>query len=59
MAEQAQSIRMVLQSFGRPATAKQVATGFNGARAARVAELLETLVMLGQVIETEDSLYIG
>ena len=59
MAEQAQAIRTVLQSFEGPVTAKQVAAGFKGARSVRVAELLETLVMLGQVIETEDGLYVG
>jgi hypothetical protein len=59
MAEQAQAVRGVLQSLEGPATVKQVAAGFQGARSARVAELLETLVMLGQVIETEDGLYVG
>ena len=59
MAEQAQAIRTVLQSFEGPVTAKQVASSFKGARAVRVTELLETLVMLGQVIETEDGLYVG
>jgi hypothetical protein len=59
MAEQAQAIRAALQSLAGPATARQVAATFKGARQARVEELLETLALLGQVREVEEDKYIG
>lgn len=48
MAEQAQAVRAVLHSFEQPVSPAQVTAAFERAPKARVAELLETLVSLGQ-----------
>jgi hypothetical protein len=48
LAEQARAVRAALQSHGQPATAAEVAKAFAGAKADRVAKLLETLATLGQ-----------
>ena len=48
MADQAQAIRAALAALPGPATAAQVAAAFAPAPVERVAELLETLVTLGQ-----------
>ena len=53
MAEQAQAVRAALTALGGPASAAQVAAAFDGAPTERVAELLETLVTLGQARGTE------
>ena len=59
MAEQAQAVRRVLLAAGGPVTARQVAAGFAGARPARVEELLETLVMLGQARRLAEGQFVG
>ena len=48
MAEQAQVVRGALVALGGPASAAQIAAAFAAAPPDRVAELLETLVTLGQ-----------
>ena len=48
MAEQAQVVRAALIALGGPAFAAQVAATLTAAPPERVAELLETLVTLGQ-----------
>ncbi len=48
MAEQAQALRAALAALPGPATAAQAAAAFVAAPVERVAELLETLVTLGQ-----------
>jgi primosomal protein N' len=58
MAEQAQAVRTALAALDGPATAKQVAAVFKGARGARVTELLETLVSLGQAREVEGERFV-
>jgi hypothetical protein len=58
MAEQAQVVRTALAALDGPATAKQVAAVFKGARGARVTELLETLVSLGQAREVEGERFV-
>jgi hypothetical protein len=59
MAEQAQAVRQALLAAGGPVTARQVAVGFAGARPARVEELLETLVLLGQARRLSKGKYVG
>ncbi len=59
MAEQAQAVRQALLAAGGVVTAKQVAAGVNGARPARVEELLETLVLLGQARRLEEGRFVG
>lgn len=59
MPEQFQAMRQVLQAIRKPTTAKQIAAGFTGARPARVAELLETLVGLGQARRLESGEFVG
>ena len=53
MAEQAQAVRAALVALGGPASAAEVAAAFAAAPTDRVAELLETLVTLGQARETD------
>jgi len=43
MADQARAVRTALQSRGQPATAAELARAFQGAKAEKVSELLETL----------------
>jgi hypothetical protein len=45
--DQARAVRAALQALAAPATAADVAKTFQGARADKVAELLETLATLG------------
>lgn len=59
MAEQAQAVRQALLAAGGPVTVKQVAAGFIKAPAARVEELLETLVLLGQARQLSQGEYMG
>jgi hypothetical protein len=59
MAEQAQVVRRVLLAAGEPVTAQQVTALFAGARPARVEELLETLVMLGQARRLAEGGFVG
>jgi hypothetical protein len=59
MAEQAQAVRAALAALDGPATAKQVAAVFSGARGARVTELLETLASLGQAREVEGERFVA
>ena len=53
MAEQAQAVRAALVALGGPASAAEIAAAFAAAPPERVAELLETLVTLGQARGTE------
>ncbi|MCB9949969.1 MAG: class I SAM-dependent DNA methyltransferase [Planctomycetaceae bacterium] len=57
--ERIQSVREALTTLGTPATAKDLATQFKGARATTVEELLETLVTVGQANVTDDGRYVG
>ena len=59
MAEQAQAVRAALVALGGPASAAQVAAAFTAAPPERVAELLETLVTLGQARETDKGWFVG
>jgi hypothetical protein len=59
MAEQAQAVRAALAALGGPASAAQVAATFAGAPPDRVAELLETLVTLGQARSNADGGYVA
>ena len=59
LAEQAQSVRGALDAFNGPATAEQVARSFKRAQTARVTELLDTLVSLGQCRALEDGRYVA
>ena len=47
--EQVSAVRGVVLGLGQPASSKDVAQQFKGARVDKVGELLETLAMLGQV----------
>jgi hypothetical protein len=58
-AEQAQAVRRALLAAGGPVTAKQLAAAFEGARPARVAELLETLASLGQARRIGEGQFVG
>ena len=57
MAEQAQAVRGALVALGGPASAAQIAAAFAAAPTDRVAELLETLVTLGQARAVADERY--
>ena len=57
MAEQAQAVRAALVALGGPASAAEVAAAFAAAPPDRVAELLETLVTLGQARAVADERY--
>jgi hypothetical protein len=57
LAEQARAVRSALQSHGKPATAAELARTFQGARADKVQDLLETLTSLGQARAVEDGRY--
>jgi hypothetical protein len=58
LAEQAQAVRSALASFPGGMTPGQLARTFHRARVERVAELLETLVSLGQAREVADGRYV-
>ena len=59
MAEQAQAVRAALVALGGPVSAVQVAAAFADAPAERVAELLETLVTLGQARSNVDGRFVS
>ncbi len=59
MAEQAQAVRQALALLDAPARVEEVAKCFLRAKRDRVAELLETLVGLGQARVTEKGEYVG
>ena len=59
MAEQAQAVRAALAALGGPASAAEVAAAFAAAPTDRVAELLETLVTLGQAQGAEGGYTLG
>jgi len=59
MAEQAQAVRQALASLDAPASVETVAKCFLRAKRDRVAELLETLVGLGQARVTRGGEYVG
>ena len=55
--EQVQAVRAALQTTAGPVTAETIARGFLRARTEKVAELLVTLVALGQARELEPGYY--
>ena len=57
LAEQAAAVRAALVGLGRPATPADVATAFEAAPAARVAEWLAALAALGQARQDDDGRY--
>jgi hypothetical protein len=61
MAERARAVRAILAGLGAPATPRQVAAAFQDRRTqkriAQVAELLDTLAVLGQAEEGEGGVY--
>lgn len=61
LAEQARAVRNALAAQSAPATAAQLAKSFKGGkgRAARIGELLETLVSLGQAREVETGRFVS
>jgi hypothetical protein len=59
MAEQAQAVRSALVALGQPASAAEVAAAFAAAPPERVAELLETLVTLGQARQTDEGWFMA
>ena len=59
LAEQARAVRAALQSRAQPATAAELAKSFTGAKADKVAELLETLATLGQARSAGEGKFAG
>jgi hypothetical protein len=57
LTEQVQAVRAALQTAAGPVTAETIARGFLRARTEKVAELLITLVALGQAREIEPGSY--
>ena len=57
--EQAQALRAALTAAGGPATAETLARTFQRARTDKVAELLATLVALGQAREVGEGKYVS
>ncbi|MCA9081123.1 MAG: class I SAM-dependent DNA methyltransferase, partial [Planctomycetaceae bacterium] len=57
--EQIKAVRDVLTTLAAPTTAKDLAKNFKSAKAAKVEELLETLVTVGQATVTDDGRYVG
>ena len=57
--EQAKAVRQALEALQVPVTPAQAAKAFKGARRTTVAELLETLTALGQVVKLDDGRYIA
>ena len=55
--EQVRSLRSTLVSLPAPADLESIAKQFKGARRERVAEILDTLITLGQATETHDHRY--
>jgi hypothetical protein len=56
--EQVQAIRAAIAAHDRPVTAKELAKGFERARADKVQELLKTLASLGQAREVGDEKFV-
>jgi len=56
LAEQVQAVREVLVALSAPSTPEQLARHFKRAQTKRVAELLVTLVALGQVRLSENGM---
>jgi hypothetical protein len=50
-------VRSALESRGQPASAEELAKSFAGAKAPKIAELLETLATLGQARMSGDGKY--
>jgi len=59
LADQVREIRAVLSDRSTPMTAADVARAFKAARSERVADILETLVALGQAEDVGDDRYIA
>jgi len=59
LAEQARAVRNALATSSGVVTSSQIAKSFQRARAERVEELLQTLVLLGQAREVEEGKYIA
>jgi len=57
--EQVTALRVALGTQPRPATPAELAAAFTGAKADRVAELLEALVALGHVRQLPDGRVVG
>ena len=57
--DQVRILREALTALPGPATAEAIALQFTRARKARVEELLETLVAMGQARKVGDSQFIG
>ncbi len=57
--EQATAVRSALVALQVPVTPTQAAKAFKGARKTTVAELLETLAALGQVVKLDDGRYLN
>ena len=59
LAEQAQTVRAALTTFGFPADAATLAKTFTSAQADRIEDLLETLASLGQARTLPDGRYVA
>jgi len=59
LAEQAKAVRKALQSRGSKVTPPELAKSFSRAKVDRIAELLETLVSLGQAREVEGGKFVA
>ena len=57
--ERFQAIRQALTARGQPATPEEIATGFSRAKKDQVAEILETLVTVGQARQTKGGKYVA
>ncbi len=57
--ERFQAIRQALNARGKPATSEEIATGFSRAKKDQVAEILETLVTVGQARQTKGGKYVA
>ena len=57
--ERFQAIRQALTARGQPATPEEIATGFSRAKKDQVAEILETLVTVGQARQTKGGKFVG
>ena len=57
--ERFQAIRQALTARGKPATPEEIATGFSRAKKDQVAEILETLVTVGQARQTKGGKFVG
>jgi len=59
LAARFQAIRQALTARGKPATPEEIATGFSRAKKDQVAEILETLVTVGQARQTKGGKFVG